>query len=77
MLKFITICLLSFSVFIFGCGDSKNASEKAESQTRLTPDTSLSPQADSLFQKMDQTREQLKQDAEETKKAVDELLKDF
>ncbi|OGB63299.1 MAG: hypothetical protein A2Y94_15225 [Caldithrix sp. RBG_13_44_9] len=66
-----------FSTFIFGCGNSKTSSEKVESQTGVKPDTPIAHEVDSFFQKMDQTKEQLRQKAEETKNAVDELLKDF
>lgn len=77
MSKLIFIVLFGFLLFIFSCGDSKTTSEKVESQTELKPDTSITPGVDSLLQRMDQTAKQLKQDAENTKKAVDELLKEF
>jgi hypothetical protein len=77
MTKLLVILMFIFPLFMFGCGDSKTTSEKVETQTELKPDTSLSPQVDSLLQRMDQTAKQLKQNAEETKDAVDELLKDF
>jgi hypothetical protein len=77
MAKLLVILMFIFSIFIFSCGDSKTTSEKVESQTELMPDTSISQELDSLLQRMDQTATQLKQDAEETKNAVDELLKDF
>ncbi len=77
MLRRIIIVLFGFLLFIFSCGDSKTTSEKVESRTELKPDTSITPEVDSLFQKMDQTTKQLRQDAENTKKAVDELLKEF
>lgn len=77
MVKLVITILLSFSIFLFSCGNSKTSSEKMESQIEIKPDTSVSPEVDSLLQKMDQTAKQLKQDAENTKKAVDELLKEF
>jgi|MudIll2142460700_1097286.scaffolds.fasta_scaffold145319_1 outer membrane murein-binding lipoprotein Lpp len=77
MTKLLVIFAVVLSIFIFSCGDSKTTSEKAESQTAILPDTSVSQRVDSLFQEMDQTKEQLNKNAEETQKAVDDLLKDF